>query len=120
MRTESRRQKRMASLLREALGDILPSELRSYPTSLVSVTRVEIPADLRSARVLLSIFGPAEAEEIRGHLERRTGAIRHRLAAVAEFKYNPQLVFALDSSAEDVERISRILEEKAHDDNTTG
>jgi ribosome-binding factor A len=120
MRAESRRQKRMASLLREALGGILPTELRSYPTSLVSVTRVEVPADLRSARVLLSVFGPAEAEEVRVHLERRTGAIRHRLAAVAEFKYNPQLVFVLDASAEDDERISRILEESAHDDDATG
>ena len=118
MRSESRRQKRMASLLREALSAVLPSELRSFSASLVSVTRVEVPADLRSARVLLSIFGPADPEEVRGHLERRTGAIRHRLAAAVEFKYNPQLFFAIDASAESVERISRILVEDAHDDKT--
>jgi ribosome-binding factor A len=116
MRNESRRQKRMASLLREALSALLPGELRSYPTSLVSVTRVEVAVDLRSARVLLSIFGPADPEEVRGQLEKRTGAIRHRLAAIAEFKYNPQLVFVIDASADEVERISRILEERAHDD----
>lgn len=106
----------MASFLREALSGLLPSELRDYPTSLVSVTRVEVPADLRSARVLLSVFGPADPEEVRSHLEKRTGAIRHRLAGIAEFKYNPQLVFAIDGSAEEVERLSRILEENAHDD----
>jgi len=33
-----------------------------------------------------------------------------------KIKYNPQLVFAIDASADDVERISRILEERAHDD----
>jgi len=116
MRTESRRQKRMASLLRGAIGEILPGELRDFAASLVTVTRVEVPADLRSARVLLSVFGPADPEDVRGHLERRTGAIRHRLAGVAEFKYNPQLVFAIDGSAEEVERISRILEKESHDD----
>jgi len=106
----------MGSLLREALSAILPGELRSFSASLVSVTRVEVPADLRSARVFLSVFGPADPEEVRGHLERRTGAIRHRLAAAAEFKYNPQLIFAIDASAESVERISRILAEGTHDD----
>jgi len=115
MRSESRRQKKMASLLREALSTILPGELRTFASSLVSVTRVEVPADLRSARVLLSVFGPADPEEVRGHLERRTGAIRRRLAAAAEFKYNPQLFFAIDASAETVERISRILAEDDHD-----
>jgi len=119
MRTESRRQQRMASLLQEALSEILPGELRFYPSSLVSVTRVEVPADLRSARILLSVFGPADPEEVRSHLEKRTGAIRHRLAGIAEFKYNPQLVFAIDPSAETVERITRILEESSHDDDTT-
>lgn len=118
MRTESRRQKRMASLLREALSTVLPAELRPYSSSLVSVTRVEVPADLRTARVLLSVFGPADPEEVRGHLERRTGAIRHRLAAAAEFKYNPQLVFVIDASADTVERISRIVAENTHDDET--
>ena len=110
----------MASILREALSAILPSELWDFKASLVSVTRVEVQADLRSARVLLSVFGPADPEDVRGHLERRTGAIRHRLASAAEFKYNPQLFFALDPSAESVERITRIIAESAHDDDKTG
>jgi ribosome-binding factor A len=120
MKTESRRQKRMASLIREALSAILPSELRDFTASLISVTRVEVTVDLRSARALLSVFGPADPEDVRGHLERRTGAIRRRLASVAEFKYNPQLFFALDSSAEEVERITRIIAESSHDDDKTG
>lgn len=110
----------MASLLREILSAILPAELRDFSASLVSVTRVEVQADLRSARVLLSVFGPADPEEVRSHLERRTGAVRRRLAAMAEFKYNPLLFFALDSSAESVERITRIIAESAHDDDETG
>jgi len=111
----------MASLLQEALSEILPGELRFFTSSLVSVTRVEVATDLRSARILLSVFGPVDPGEVRGRLEQRAGAIRHRLAAVAEFKYNPQLHFDIDASAESVERISRILEEKAHDeDDKTG
>jgi ribosome-binding factor A len=119
MKSESRRQKRMASLLQEALSAVLPSELWDFKASLVSVTRVEVQADLRSARVLLSVFGPADPEDVRGHLERRTGAIRHRLASIAEFKYNPQLFFVLDPSAEEIEKITRIIE-SAHDDDKTG
>jgi len=108
----------MASLLQETLSLILPEELRSFTASLVTVTRIEVQADLRSARVLFSVFGPASPEDVKSHLTQRTGAIRHRLASLVEFKYNPGLFFVLDPSAEAVERIERILAETTRDDKT--
>jgi ribosome-binding factor A len=118
MKSESRRQQKMASLLQETLSLILPEELRPFTASLVTVTRVEVQGDLRAARVLLSVFGPASPEDVRTHLTKRTGAIRHRLASLVEFKYNPGLFFVLDPSAEAVERIERIIAETQHDDET--
>ena len=57
MREWSRRQKRVASLLQEALGPLILRELEPGAATLVTVTHVDVPADLRSAQVFVSVFG---------------------------------------------------------------
>lgn len=109
MKDESRRQKKIGSLLLEALSRILIEELHGVTTALVTVTRVDVPADLKSAHVYLSVFGPDDPASIFAHLERRTGFIRKRLASAVKLKYNPVLFFALDPSADMSERIDRLL-----------
>jgi len=118
MREETRRQRKLASLLRDALSRILPEELRFFTASLVTVTRIEVQSDLRAARVLLSVFGPVDPAEVLDRLTLRAGAVRRRLASIVELKYNPELFFAIDPTAEAVERIDRILADKTHDDST--
>ncbi len=53
----SRRPKRVASLIKEALSRIMLREFQSEGSGLITVTRVEMTADLQSARVYLSVFG---------------------------------------------------------------
>jgi ribosome-binding factor A len=109
MRDESRRQKRIASLLQEALSRILIDELRGETGDLVTVTRVDVPADLKSARVYVSAYGPDDPAGVVTRLEQRAGTIRRILASSVKLKYNPMLFFALDPSAELNDRIERIL-----------
>jgi ribosome-binding factor A len=116
LKNESRRQKKIASLLREVLGPILIDELQAETGGLVTVTRVEVPADLRIARVYLSVFGTRDPEAAVAHLEVRAGHLRRRLASAVNLKYNPQLFFRLDPSASDVERIDRLLDASKRDD----
>jgi len=110
LKDESRRQKRISSLLQEALSRILIDELRGVTGGLVTVTRVDVPADLKSARVYVSVYGPDDSAGVVTRLEQRAGTIRRILASSAKLKYNPQLFFALDPSAELNDRIERILE----------
>jgi ribosome-binding factor A len=110
MKTVSLRQKRIARLLQEALGPLLLRELSSVTKSLVTVTAVEVPADLRSARVFLSVYGPDGPGMVLDHLERRRRLLRRELASAVKLKYNPQLIFALDPSADMAERIERRLQ----------
>lgn len=109
MKDESRRQKRIGSLLLEALSRILIDELHEITLALVTVTRVDVPADLKTARVYLSVFGGEDPAPVFAHLERRTGFIRKRLAAAVKLKYNPMLFFCLDPSADLNDRIERLL-----------
>ena len=117
MKEESRRQKRIGSLLQEALGRILIEELqRRDDDGLVTVTRVDVPSDLKTARVYLSVFGSDDPGRILAHLERRAGFLRKLLASAVKLKYNPELFFALDPTADMSERIERILQSAKKDE----
>ena len=115
MRDESRRQKRIARLLQEALGPLVLRELEAGAATLVTITHVDVQADLRSARVFLSVFG-GDAAAVLGRLEERSGAVRRHLASEVELKYNPQLFFSLDPSADADARIERLLKSTQTDD----
>jgi ribosome-binding factor A len=110
MKDESRRQKKIGSLLLEALSRLLIQELHDVTTALVTVTRVDVPADLKTAHVHLSVFGAEDPAPIFAHLERRTGLIRKSLASTVKLKYNPMLFFSLDPTADMSERIDRLLQ----------
>ena len=115
MPSDGRRPKRIGRLIQEALGRILAAELPEAAADIVTVTRVDVPADLKTARVYVSVFGPLPPAAVLALCAERAGAIRHRLASAVELKYNPRLVFALDPSAELNDRIERLLAPKSDD-----
>jgi len=116
MRTASRRPQRIGSLLQEALGPILIDALHGATADLVTVTRVDVPADLKTARILVSAYGPDAPDRVLEMIVERSGAIRRSLASAARLKYNPQLFFALDPSADFNDRIERLLRPNENDE----
>jgi len=119
MRAADRRQKRVDSVLRDALSPLLIEELQETTPALVTVTRVETAADLQSARVFLSLYGLADAGPVLDHLRRRTGALRRLLATRIKLKYNPMLFFELDPTPALVERLDELLgRPKDHDEDS--
>ena len=117
--SESRRQKRVDSVLCDALSPLLIQELQDVTTDLVTITAVETAADLQSARIRVSLFGSGDKDAAMAHLKRRTGALRHILATRVELKYNPMLFFELDPEPAFVERLDAIIAgSKRHDDDT--
>jgi ribosome-binding factor A len=116
MPNDGRRPKRIGRLIQEALGRILATELPEAAADIVAITRVDVQADLKSARIFVSAFGPVPPDAVLALCVARVGAIRHRLAMAVELKYNPRLVFALDPSAELNDRIERLLGPKSDTD----
>jgi ribosome-binding factor A len=116
---ESRRQKRVDSVLHDALSLLLIQELQEVTSDLVTVTRVESAADLQSARVLVSLYGPGDKDAALAHLRKRTGPLRRILATRVKLKYNPMLFFELDPAPAFAERLEAIIaRSKSHDDDT--
>ena len=79
--------------------------------SFVTVTAVEISADLRQARIYVSTIGDQEArQEMLAGLKHATGFLRHELAARSALRYVPSLTFHLDDSLERSQRIMQLLD----------
>jgi ribosome-binding factor A len=107
---ESRRQKKVSSLIKEALSQILIDTVQaSYGSSLITITRIEITKDLKKAHVYLSIFGNEPKEEILEMLNERKGYFRKYFASKINLKYNPLLIFSYDPFFKHEEKIDNLL-----------
>jgi ribosome-binding factor A len=115
---EGRRQKRVSNLIQEALGRALIQDVQPLFACLVTVTRVEMPPDLKTATVFLSVMGEADQTRVLESLRQRTGHFRKILASSVKLKYNPELFFVLDPVPEYESRIDELiaLTKKSHDE----
>jgi ribosome-binding factor A len=94
---ESRRQKRVSSLIKEVLSPIVIDTVQaSYGSSLITITRIEITKDLKTAHVYLSMFGDEHKEQILEMLNEKMGYYRKHIASKTNLKYNPLLIFSYD------------------------
>jgi ribosome-binding factor A len=109
----SRRQDRVADLLRTQLSQILLRDLEDPRVRLASVTTVDISPDLRHARVGISILGDdSERQEGIRALTRARGFLRRRLAGeLRSLRAIPDLEFELDRGAEYSQHISDLLDQ---------
>lgn len=101
----------MASLLKEELSRLLIESFQDSSSGLITVTRVEMAADLKTARIYLSIYGGEKDETFLEVLERKKGYLRKAIASRVKLKYNPLLIFSLDPSADYQEKIETLLED---------
>ena len=104
-----RRQKRVAHLIQETLSRIFLQEFQG-DSVLITVTRVEMSADLQTAHVYLSLFGALEEQALWDRLENSKGYLRRSIASEVKLRYNPTLVFHRDLTPEHESRIDRLIE----------
>jgi ribosome-binding factor A len=104
----SRRPKRVAHLIRQALSRVFLEEFQGE-SGLITVTRVEMSADLRTAHVYLSVFGEPQEQALWERLERSQGYLRRSIASEVKLRYNPTLVFHRDPAPEYESRIDRLI-----------
>jgi ribosome-binding factor A len=99
--------------VREEIMQIIRRELKDPRIGFVSITRVRMSPDLRSARVHVSVLGDErEQEATLAGLRSASGLIRHALGKRLEnLKFSPEIRFELDPSIEYSVHISRRLRE---------
>ncbi|MGA9116551.1 MAG: 30S ribosome-binding factor RbfA [Bacteroidota bacterium] len=112
------RTERVASLLKQEIGNILLQEFAGPGLGLITVTDVKMSADLRIARVFFSVLGsPETVEKTCALLDQEKQHLRGRLAAAVRLRYVPSLQFHRDDTGERAERIHTLIR-KIHDGTT--
>ena len=110
MKKETRRSQRVADLVREELSRMLLTEAHDPELRKVTVTDVEMPSDLKSARVFFSCLGGEEERTRAGEaLARAAGFLRREIGRRCGLRYAPELRFLPDRSIERGARIEEIL-----------
>lgn len=108
------RQKKINALLQQDLAEILHLFLRkeNIQNLIVSVTAVRVTPDLQIAKVYLSVFPFAKANQILNLTEEQRGAIKNRLAERIrnQLRIVPNLLFFIDDSLQQIEKIDRSLQ----------
>jgi ribosome-binding factor A len=110
MTVPGRRQARLQDQIREEVTEMIELELKDPRIGFATVTQVELRPDLRSAYIRVSVEGGKEAqEETLEGLQSATGYLRHELSLRLQLGRVPELIFILDHSAEDIDRIESLL-----------
>lgn len=106
----SLRLQRVRELLKEEISHILLREMKDPRLGFLTVTDVEVSADLRHARVYVSVLGSKEeGQATMEALENAAGFVRRTLGERVRLRYIPELVFVYDPTAEKAARLERLL-----------
>ena len=112
-RGPTQRQLRVGEILHHALADMLLRGEIADPAldkQKVTVTEVRLSYDLRTATVYIVPFGGGgDAKSLRTILAKHQRFLRGELAKRVDLKYMPSLLFQIDETFEEAERIDAIL-----------
>jgi ribosome-binding factor A len=110
VKKESRRSQRVADLVRAELSLLLLTEAHDPDVKTITITEVEMPPDLRSARVYFTARGDESAlARASEGLARAAGYLRREVGRRCGLRYAPELFFQPDRSYERGARIDELL-----------
>jgi ribosome-binding factor A len=108
----SGRMRRVDEAIRQVLGDAVAGELKDPRVGFVTVTDVRTSADLRHARVYVSVLGDAEQREATmAGLRSAHGFLQGKVAAELHLKRTPTLEMHYDDTTDRALRIDALIDE---------
>ena len=109
----SRRIDRVNELMKHEIGEIIRREFNNIADSgLISVNTVETSADLRTAKVFISVLGKPDQQKRALRLVReKRPLIQGEIGRNIVLKYTPTLTFLMDDTIEKGNRVLKILAE---------
>lgn len=107
--------RRVARVEREIQATIAQFLIRGFKSplpGLVTVASVKMPADLRAAKVYVSVLGDEkQQDEALDLLQERAFEIQNYIGKELKMRYCPKLTFYLDHATEQVLKVEKILHE---------
>ncbi|MCF0205983.1 MAG: 30S ribosome-binding factor RbfA [Bacteroidales bacterium] len=109
---ESKRQIQVAGIVQKELANIMQFKFNGLvPGRLLTITGVRMSPDLGLAKIYLSIFPSTDGQAIIKEINNNIYKIRYELGKAIrnDVRRIPELVFYLDDSFDEVERIEKAL-----------
>lgn len=105
------RKDRVGDLIKREIAQIIQNELKDPGIGFVTITGVEVSADLRLARVFYSVLGDEESKKRSASaLKRASGFIQNEIGGRLRLKYTPEISFHFDKSVEYGARIEELIQ----------
>ena len=111
-KSASQRQLRVGETVRHALAEMLVREMIADPVLTgghVTVTEAKMSPDLRHATVYVRPFAAGDGAALLAALKRHHRFLRGELAKHVDLKFMPDLVFRIDPSFDEADRIDALL-----------
>jgi ribosome-binding factor A len=107
------RMRRVDEALRAVLSEAISKELKDPRVGFITVTAVKTSADLRHARVYVSVLGDEQVrDESLAGLRSAHGFLQARLARELRLKHTPTLSFEHDDTPARGMRITQLLSDR--------
>src|SRR5438132_9619253 len=112
------RMRRVDEAIRQVIGDAVEGELKDPRVGFITVTDVRTSADLRHARVYVSVLGgsgrpssPTERQASLAGLRSAHGFLQARVADELHLKRTPTLDFSYDDTTDRAMRVDALIDE---------
>lgn len=106
----STRADKVAAAIQQEIQLILHEEMKDPRIGFVTITKVEMAADLRHGKVHFSVLGNADAyKKTKAALESASGFIRTLVTERINLKFSPEFTFTEDHSTEYSVHIQKII-----------
>ena len=104
--------RRVDEAIRQVLGDAVSAELKDPRVGFITVTDVRTSADLRHARVYVSVLGDAQQRQASlDGLRSAHGFLQSRVARELRLKRTPTLEFTYDDTTDRAMRVDALIDE---------
>ena len=108
----TRRTAKVAEALRQVVSTAILFEMRDPRVKNVTVLRAEVPSDLRTAKVYISVLGDDRDERLSLQgLNSARGWIQSRIADELNLRHTPVLTFLVDQGVKKSIEVSKMLRE---------
>jgi ribosome-binding factor A len=104
-----RRQERVTELIHQEISKQIPL-LKDPGLGFITILAVRLSPDFNLAKVYYSVLGDAEeARRTQAALDRAKSFMRRHLRSLENLKEAPELMFVMDHSAEEAQKILDVL-----------
>jgi ribosome-binding factor A len=110
------RKERVGDLIKREIAHIIQSELKDPGIGFVTITGVEVSADLKQAKTFYTVLGNEDSKKRSASaLRRASGFIQNEIGRRLRLKYIPEISFKFDKSVEYGAHIEELIQ-RIHQD----